>query len=81
MLSQAGEQNKTLLSTDKGLCGSMGQTELCLQTPCSVRSPRTQKLGQSTSLGTFYISLFFLFTFSSFFLLISKINILAKRLY
>lgn len=81
MMSQAGEQNKTLLSTDKGLCGSMGQTELCLQMPCSVRSPSTQKLGQSTSLGTFYISLFFLFTFSSFFLLISKINILAKRLY
>lgn len=48
MLSQAGEQNKTLLSTDKGLCGSMGQTELCLQMPCSVRSPSTQKLGQST---------------------------------
>lgn len=81
MLSQAGEQNKILLSENKGLCGSMGQTELCLQMPCSVHNPRIQKLAQSTGLGTLYISLFFLFPFSSFFLLISKINLLAKLLY
>ena len=60
MVSQAGEQNKILLFEDKGLCGSMGQTELCLQMPCSAHSPRTQKLVHSTELFTFLFSSSFL---------------------